>query len=139
MMRWRLMVAAAAVAVTLSMPQSARAEEYPGSAGWGILAVFANIGYMPVKTVYAALGGLTGSLAYVCTGGSYDTASYIWAMSLGGTYVLTPSMIRGEDPIAFAGGATTVASSDDDRGMADMPAPDARTQGGRREEQLPAS
>ena len=139
MMRWRLVVAAAAVAATLSMPQTARAEEYPENAGWGILAVFANIGYMPVKTVYAVLGGLTGSLAYVCTGGSFDTASNIWAMSLGGTYVLTPSMIRGEDPIAFAGGAETATSSDDDRGMSDTPAPDARTQGGRHEEQLPAS
>ena len=137
MMRWRLMVAAAAVAAMLSLPQTARAEEYPESAGWGVLAVFANLGYMPVKTVYAVLGGLTGSLAYVCTGGSYETASNIWEMSLGGTYVLTPSMIRGDDPIAFAGSPSTSTSTDS--GVSEAPAPEAQSYRGRHEESLPSS
>src|SRR5690242_15595988 len=99
MKRWRMVMAAAALAATLGMPGLARAEEYPESAGWGVLAVFANVVYMPVKTVYAVVGGLTGGFAYVCTGGSYDTAKSVWAMSMGGTYVLTPGMIRGDDPI----------------------------------------
>ena len=136
MMRWKLVVAAAAVAVTLSMPQAARAEDYPENAGWGVLAVFANLGYMPTKIVYGVLGGLTGGLAYVCTGGNFETASNIWEMSLGGTYVLTPSMIRGEDPIAFAGGTS---SSTSERTVSEVPAPEANAQRGRRDESLPAS
>lgn len=136
MMRWRLVVAAAAVAMTLSMPQAARAEEYPESAGWGVLAVFANLGYMPVKVVYGVLGGLTGSLAYVCTGGNFDTATNIWAMSLGGTYVLTPAMIRGDDPIAFAGGQSSTPA---DSTVSETSAPEPTAQRGRREETLPAS
>lgn len=129
---WRLLVAAAAVTAAVSMPRPALAEEYPESAGWGVLAVIANLGYMPVKTTYAVLGGLTGGLAYVCTGGSYDTASSIWEMSLGGTYVLTPAMIRGEDPIAFAGASSPASVSD-------TASDDPPVQRSRREEGLPPS
>jgi hypothetical protein len=131
-----LVVAAAALAASLGAPNVARAEEYPESAGWGVLAVFANVVYMPVKTVYAAFGGLTGGLAYVCTGGSYETARNVWAMSMGGTYVLTPSMIRGDEAIAFAGGA----SSDEGTAAAtEAPAPEVQSNRGRHEETLPSS
>jgi hypothetical protein len=109
---WRLVVAVAAVTTSIVMPRLAVAEDpYPESAGWGVLAVLVNVGYMPVKTVYATIGGVTGGLAYACTGGGYDTASDIWQASLGGTYVLTPSMIRGETPIAFAGDSSADAAS----------------------------
>lgn len=133
MMRWRLLVAAAVVAASLGMPRVARAE-YQDEAGWGVLSVLANVGYMPAKTIYAAMGGLTGGLAYVCTGGSYDTASTIWQMSLGGTYALTPRMLRGEDRIAFAGGG----GSEEHTAVSDSVAPEAQTSG-RDEESLPAS
>ena len=131
---WRLLVVAAAVAASLGMPRVARAE-YPDEAGWGVLSVIANVGYMPAKTIYAVMGGLTGGLAYVCTGGSYDTASTIWEMSLGGTYALTPRMLRGEDPIAFAGGG----NSQEHSAISEAPAPDAQTNSGRDEESLPSS
>ena len=104
---WRLVVAVAAVTAMVAIPGRARAEEYPESAGWGVLAILGNVVYMPVKTVYASLGGLTGGLAYVCTGGNYDTASDIWQTSLGGNYVLTPGMMRGDEPIAFAGASSS--------------------------------
>jgi hypothetical protein len=134
---WRLKVAAVAVAASLTVPAVARAEEYPETAGWGVLAVFANLGYMPMKTVYALMGGLTGGLAYVCTAGNLETATEIWEMSLGGTYVLTPSMIRGETPILFAGGdATTHSGSTMSEGSTVDPEP---TVGRRGEEGLPAS
>ncbi len=128
----RLVVAAAVVAASLAAPRVARAE-YGDEAGWGVLSVIANVGYMPAKTIYALTGGLTGGLAYVCTGGSYETASSVWTPSLGGTYALTPSMLRGEEPIAFAGGASS------DRVVSDAPADEAPSQHGRREESLPAS
>jgi hypothetical protein len=131
---WRLVAAAAVVAASMTTPRVARAD-YPNEAGWGALSVLANVGYMPVKTIYAVMGGLTGGLAYVCTGGSYDTASTIWEMSLGGTYAITPSMLRGEEPIHFAGGAPTHVSA-----YADTPAPSGEPRSsGRVEESLPAS
>ncbi len=72
-------------------------------AGYGSLAVLTNIFYMPAKVVYGTLGLLTGSLAYLLTVGDSDAAMTIWDPSLGGTYVVTPAMLRGDDPVLFSG------------------------------------
>ncbi len=76
---------------------------YWGDAGYGTLAVLTNLLYMPVKVVYASLGLVTGSLAYVLTVGNTDTAQQIWSPSVGGSYVVTPAMLRGDEPVLFNG------------------------------------
>jgi hypothetical protein len=102
MKRGRFLAGALALTLGLIVARPARAA-YGDDAGWGALAVLGNVVYMPVKITYAALGGLTGGLAFAFTGGDLETAERIWVASLGGTYVLTPPMLRGEAPIAFAG------------------------------------
>ncbi len=72
-------------------------------AGIGAATLLANVGYIPAKTVYAILGGITGGAGYAITGGNQQTANTIWRSSLGGDYVLTPDMIRGDAPIHFSG------------------------------------
>lgn len=72
-------------------------------AGYGTLAAVVNIVYMPSKIVYAAVGVVTGGFAYVLTGGDDDAAMAVWSPSVGGTYVVTPAMIRGEEPVLFSG------------------------------------
>jgi len=99
---WRGVVAAAVVAASLGSAQPARAG-FLEDAGWGSLTVLSNIVYMPAKLIYASLGGLTGGLALGLTGGDLDVAETIWVTSLGGTYVLTPPMLRGEETISIAG------------------------------------
>jgi len=37
------------------------------------------------------------------TGGSYETAEDVWVASLGGSYVIVPAMLTGEQPIEFSG------------------------------------
>ena len=140
---WRTLVVAAAVAATLGAPRAVRAEDYPNEAGWGALSVLANVGYMPAKTIYALTGGLTGGIAYVCTAGSYDTARNIWEMSLGGTWALSPAMVRGDEGIHFAGGQTATSaaaaakSAPSTYGEGDSDT--AATDNDRREESLPPS
>ena len=137
---WRLLVVAAAVAASLGMPRDARASDYPNEAGWGALSVLANVGYMPAKTIYALTGGLAGGMAYVCTGGDYQTASNIWEMSLGGTYAVTPTMLRGEERIEFAGTPSDAqAISEAPAAPLDAPADEVQSTTGRAEESLPAS
>ncbi len=138
MMGWRMLVAAAVLVAGLAAPRPVRAE-FAEDAGWGVLTVLANVGYMPAKTVYSLVGGLSGGLAYVCTGGDTETASNVWSPAMGGTYVLTPSMIRGEDPIAFAGPMATPEVAADpvaDAAPADEVPPSAH---GRQDEHLPSS
>ena len=99
---WRGFVAAAVVAASLGSAQPARAG-FLEDAGWGTLTVISNVFYMPVKLVYATLGGLTGGLALGLTGGDMEVADNIWVTSMGGNYVLTPPMLRGEESISIAG------------------------------------
>jgi len=99
---WRGVVAAAVVAASLGSAQPARAG-FLEDAGWGTLTVLSNVLYMPVKLVYATLGGVTGGLALGLTGGDMEVADNIWVTSMGGTYVLTPPMLRGEESISIAG------------------------------------
>ncbi len=91
--------------VLLTMPAGAHAD-FSDDAGMGALAVLADIVYIPVKLVYATLGGITGGFAYVLTGGNYSVAEKIWIPSLGGHYVITAEQIRGNQPIYFSGTAT---------------------------------
>ncbi len=110
MMGWRSMVAGAVLAASIATPQAARAE-FLEDAGWGTLTVLSNVLYMPAKVLYATTGGITGGFAYGLTGGDLDTANDVWVPAMGGTYVLTPSMVRGDDPIAFAGMPDDMSSS----------------------------
>jgi hypothetical protein len=72
-------------------------------AGIGVATMFADVVYVPVKFVYAALGGIAGGFAFVLTGGNTQVSNTIWRSALGGDYVLTPRMIAGQDPIHFSG------------------------------------
>lgn len=105
---WRGVVAAATLAASLGSAQPARAD-FLEDAGWGTLTVISNVFYMPAKLIYATFGGLTGGLALGLTGGDMDVAETIWITSMGGTYVVTPPMLRGEESLAIAGtpGITT--------------------------------
>ncbi len=108
---WRGFVGALALVAAVGAAQPARAG-FLEDAGWGSLTMLSNLGYMPVKLAYSLMGGLTGGLAYGLTAGDLDTAEKIWVTSMGGTYVLTPDMLRGEQPIAFAGTSGEHATAD---------------------------
>ena len=81
----------------------ARAANYWSDLGFGVAAVGTNLLYFPAKLVYAAVGGVTGGLAYGLTAGDYEAAEHIWSPSIGGTWVVTPDMLRGREPFLYAG------------------------------------
>ena len=93
--------------------------------GVGVGAIFTNLFYMPTKFVYSTLGGITGGFAYVLTGLRLDIAKSIWVPSMGGTYVVTPSMLKGEDVLYFSGTTQPKGSTRDEE---DLPSgkPDAK-------------
>ena len=72
-------------------------------AGLGIGSGLLTLVYLPVKVVYAALGGIVGGFTYVLTGGDVDTAKSVWEPSFYGTYVITPANLKGEEPVRFFG------------------------------------
>jgi hypothetical protein len=109
---WRAVIGMVAIAGALAAARPAHAG-YLEDAGWGGLTVLANVFYMPAKVVYATVGGITGGFVYACTAGDLQAAENVWTMSMGGTYVVTPRMLQGEDPIAFAGSPGTSTPTTD--------------------------
>jgi len=84
---------------------------YLSEAGMGTASLFSSIIYGPIKLTYAILGGTIGCLAYLVSVGNLDVSTRIWAPSLGGSYVVTPEMLKGEEGIRFFGSTTTASSS----------------------------
>lgn len=94
------------VFVTIATVGSARGEEeysYGQQAGWGFAAVGANLLYIPAKVTYVIVACVTGGLVYGLTLGNTRAVDAIFSPALGGTYVLSPAMMRGDEPIFFFG------------------------------------
>ncbi|HUN58493.1 MAG TPA: hypothetical protein VMU41_10300 [Candidatus Binataceae bacterium] len=92
-------------------PQVPQPQESPGvnwkGVGVGAGTVVGNLFYMPAKLLYGIGGGIVGGAGYVLTGGNKQVADTIWRSSLGGDYVLTPSMVAGKQPVNFSGPTET--------------------------------
>lgn len=72
-------------------------------AGYGVGAALASIFYIPAKVTYAGLGLLTGGVGYVLSGGSAEVANNIIYPAVRGNYLVTPSNLKGTEPIYFVG------------------------------------
>ena len=85
-------------------PSEQAAEQPVGEeAGYGVGAALASVFYIPAKVTYAGLGLLTGGLGYVLSGGRADVANNIIYPAVRGNYVVTPSHLKGTEPIYFVG------------------------------------
>jgi hypothetical protein len=83
--------------------QPAQEQSVGSEAGYGIGSALANVFYIPAKITYAGLGVLTGGLGYLLSGGRTDVANNIIYPAVGGNYVVTPSHLKGTEPIYFVG------------------------------------
>jgi hypothetical protein len=92
-------------------PAAAKEEEgFFESAGIGLGTALVNVLYIPAKFTYATVGCVIGGLAWVLTLGDTDTAMGVWEPTLGGSYVVTPKMLRGDEPLEFSGPTGPVKS-----------------------------
>jgi hypothetical protein len=85
-------------------PNNQPAEQPIGEeAGYGAGAALASVFYIPAKVTYAGLGLITGGLGYLLTGGRADVANNIIYPAVRGNYVVTPSHLKGTEPLYFVG------------------------------------
>lgn len=66
-------------------------------------AVATTVFYLPVKVLYAGAGVVAGGLSLLVTGGNPDAFFAVWDAAGGGTYVVTPAMLEGEEEVRFVG------------------------------------
>jgi len=101
----RSKVAACAVVLGISLvgaPAHAT-ESAAAQAGLGLGSFAASLLYAPVKIIYATGGLIVGGFAYALTAGDLETAQTIWIPSTLGDYVITPSMLTGDETPQFIG------------------------------------
>jgi hypothetical protein len=96
-------VVLAALLLALAQGRLEATESYGAQAGWGLAAAGTNLFYIPAKLAYATMGLVAGGITYAMTLGNSRAVEAIWSPAFGGTYVVTPAMLRGEEPILFFG------------------------------------
>ena len=71
------------LSLCLLTPYNVKAEGTGSNVGYGVGSVLASCVYSPAKVVYAGVGGLTGGIAFLLTGGNQDVAKKIWTARIG--------------------------------------------------------
>ena len=81
----------------------ARAQGGANEAGLGAASALTSLVYGPVKIVYSVLGVVFGGFAYGLSGGDSSVMHAVVTPAIRGDYVVTPSHLRGEQPLEFFG------------------------------------
>ena len=107
--RGKLLVASIAVALVtapaIGWAEEGRGETTGREGGLGAAAAISSLVYAPVKLLYAVGGLVIGGFAWGLTAGDTEVASTIFTRSVRGTYVITPEILTGEQPLEFIGSA----------------------------------
>lgn len=108
----RRLVACALLVTVVMAARPARAEEgFFTKAGIGLGTALVNVLYIPAKFTYATVGGLIGGFAWLLSLGDTDTAMGVWEPTMGGSYIVTPDMLRGRESLEFTGSTSTTSTS----------------------------
>jgi len=97
------------LSVGLAQGAEEQSQGSPKGAGLQAASWVLTIPYGAAKVCFAVLGGVTGGLTYVFSGGNLNAAKSVWQTSMYGTYVITPEHLQGDRPVRFLG----VASDND--------------------------
>ncbi|MCZ6626011.1 MAG: hypothetical protein O7B35_17575 [Deltaproteobacteria bacterium] len=71
--------------------------------GYGFGSLVASLFYSPLKITYAGLGLMTGGLGYLLSAGKAGVADKIIYPAVYGNYIITPSHLKGAQPLVFIG------------------------------------
>ena len=80
----------------------AAAESASDEAAFGAGAVLGTVLYAPLKTGFCLAGGLTSGLSLPF--GGMPTAGKIATAACGGTWAITPQVLKGREAVRFIGG-----------------------------------
>ena len=93
-------LAAPGFAQTVSGSASARTESTPAQVGYGVGSAFGTLVYVPFKATFCILGAITS--VFTLPFGT-DTAGKVVGASCRGTWVITPDVVKGKEPVQFVG------------------------------------
>ena len=77
--------------------------------GYGAGSVFTTILYAPFKLTFCVVGGVTSALTLPF--GGTQTAEKVATAACGGTWAITPNVLKGKEPVRFVGGGDHTAAN----------------------------
>jgi len=110
----RLTSKLAALGITVAMlaaawPGAAAAESTAQEVAYGVGSVTTTLVYAPIKASFCILGAVTSG--FTLPFGGPRTAEKVASTACGGTWAITPSALRGREPVRFMGGGAGEPSS----------------------------
>ena len=99
--RTAILALAAGFAV-LGRAAPAAADSAAQDAAYGIGSVLGTAVYAPFKATFCILGGITSGFAFPFAGA--DTAGKVATAGCGGTWAITPGVLKGQEHVKFVGG-----------------------------------
>lgn len=78
-------------------------------AGYGAGSVLGTLVYAPLKATFCILGGIGGAFTAIA---SPSTAGKVVGASCGGTWIITPDAVKGEEPVTFVGSTRRAGTVD---------------------------
>jgi hypothetical protein len=76
---------------------------------YGTGSVFSTLLYAPFKATFCILGGITS--VFTLPFGGTQMAGKVASASCGGTWAITPNVLKGGEPVRFIGGEDSAQSS----------------------------
>jgi len=104
----------AALGITLAMlaaawPGAAAAESTSQDVAYGVGSVTTTLVYAPIKASFCILGAVTSG--FTLPFGGPRTAEKVASTACGGTWMVTPAVLKGREPVHFVGGGGSEPSS----------------------------
>ena len=75
-------------------PSIVKAEEAIEIAAVDVGVTAGNLVFLPAKAISVLIGGVSGALSFVLTGGNADLTRQIWRDTTEGPYLITPQLAR---------------------------------------------
>jgi hypothetical protein len=106
MKRTAIFTLAAALAVA-GVAAPAAADSAAQDTAYGAGSVLGTVVYAPFKATFCILGGITSGFAFPFAGA--DTAGKVATAGCGGTWAITPGVLKGQEHVKFVGGQSSPA------------------------------
>ena len=101
-MRYTLILALAASLAAAGWAAPAAADSAAQDVAYGVGSVLGTAVYAPFKATFCILGGVTSGFTFPFAGA--DTAGKVATAGCGGTWAITPGVLKGQDHVNFVGG-----------------------------------
>ena len=97
-----LLLGVVAGVLTVAPASRAAADTAAQEVAYGTGSVFTTLVYVPFKATFCILGAITSGFTLPFAGP--QTAGKVATAACGGTWAITPSALKGEEPVRFVGG-----------------------------------